>query len=292
MIITQLVCAPADLSLRVRLARLLAVDDELDSTLDAPLGFSSSSQATLPSRLILCGAAASNPAMVALLSTVMNAPAYFLDPTTELARSTHGTRPELSDDLEGDDRAYATSSGYGAALFAAWVLARSADEGQADVGFQEYVAQKREQSWSSSPSAAAPERDSEGITLVAQPDATEHRYYNSSELVSLVELSALLTTSRSASAARIRASRDQRASRLHLNGGTLDSVSLLASSASRFVAWHVHLVYLLVVVVPFRILILFLRRLVLLACMSTGMSRELATECGRVKTVVKRNSGS
>lgn len=217
-------CYRADFSLRVRLATLLIKGNETDMT-DQPfdqlgalsryqrhLSFDPFSNLALPSRLILVGSAASNPAMVSLLSTMFNTPAYFLDETTEMGpdrRLGDHPEPDLQPDgtgsISSDQSQMAdglghptelihsrktTSSAFGAAKYAAWISHNSSrQETQADSkppSYREYVSQVKLERSAKDPEAElgrSLSRSETGLTLVAEPDRIEHLFYNSSESV-------------------------------------------------------------------------------------------------------------
>ncbi|GAA5842289.1 hypothetical protein JCM9279_005334 [Rhodotorula babjevae] len=122
------------MSLRIRLAHvyrtLLAADDPSLASLRPhdPLGFPARSPAFSPSRLILVGEPAQNPALSSLVSTIFHAPT-FLPLTGGLRSGALGQRVhnagERREALEGE-RQKTAAAALGSAYKAAWAHARAA----------------------------------------------------------------------------------------------------------------------------------------------------------------------
>ncbi|GAA5895494.1 hypothetical protein JCM5296_006781 [Sporobolomyces johnsonii] len=136
------------LSLRIRLSHIYAAlaarssssspfDDGVNDELAAlpgydPLGFPALSSSFLPTRLVLVGPAAQNPAMSSILSTIFNAPA-FLPLASGLQREAVQGE-EIEEGYVGredaSERKKTTSSALGAGYKAAWAWARTQGEEQ------------------------------------------------------------------------------------------------------------------------------------------------------------------
>lgn len=201
------------LSLRNGLARLYSSLALLSRGLPAPpptyrqtildpIGSDPQSIEARPERAIVVGAAAGNPAMVSLLSTILGAPAYV--PVESRAR----------EQGFGERTTKTTSSALGAGYKACWGYARTKGE---TVPFAEFVRRRKESGlkregetsqggmsdsergrkvqpslrlggsrvgWGAAaspiPQAPPPARTIDGLTLVARPDPYEFRYYGSS----------------------------------------------------------------------------------------------------------------
>jgi hypothetical protein len=137
------------MSLRLRLSHLYRSLTHALSTLDSPpirpfdaLGFPSLSPYVLPSRLILVGSPAQNPAMSSLLSTVFNAPVFL--PTEGGLRSFAKTALDEEDEDgeigEGQStKLRTTAAALGAAQKAAWAFKRSQGGAAAQIPFQRFL---------------------------------------------------------------------------------------------------------------------------------------------------------
>ncbi|GAA6010365.1 hypothetical protein JCM10207_005194 [Rhodosporidiobolus poonsookiae] len=140
------------MSLRLRLSHIYRALTPALTSLDAPpllpfdaLSFPPLSPFVLPSRLILVGAPAQNPAMSSLLSTMFNAPAFL--PTASglrsFAKAGPGEEAEYEADVSGPDaagRKKTTASALGAAYKAAWAFRRASERGtEAQVPFQHFL---------------------------------------------------------------------------------------------------------------------------------------------------------
>ncbi|GAA5853403.1 hypothetical protein JCM8547_002441 [Rhodosporidiobolus lusitaniae] len=145
------------LSLRLRLSHVYRSLTPSLSALDSPplgpfdaLGFPPLSPFVLPTRLILVGAPAQNPALSSLLSTVFNAPAFL--PTEGGLRSFAKSAP--GEDVVEEEEEYkmgmggkklkTTAAALGAAYKAAWAFKRSeevrkGEEGDERIPFQKFL---------------------------------------------------------------------------------------------------------------------------------------------------------
>ncbi|GAA5911938.1 hypothetical protein JCM6882_004720 [Rhodosporidiobolus microsporus] len=145
------------MSLRLSVSHIYRSLTPTLSTLDDPpirpfdsLGFPALSPYVLPTRLILVGAAAQNPAISSLASTVFNAPVFL--PTEGGLRSFAKSAPGEDDDNEDDGRKggaveklKTTASALGAAYKAAWAYRRAtggdsdSDAGEELISFQRFL---------------------------------------------------------------------------------------------------------------------------------------------------------
>ncbi|GAA5919096.1 hypothetical protein JCM1841_005621 [Sporobolomyces salmonicolor] len=129
------------LSLRIRLSHIYATLASCSSSADGagelaalpgydPLGFPALSSAFLPTRLVLVGPAAQNPAMSSILATIFNAPAFL--PLASGLRREAVQGEEIAESYVGregaSERKKTTSSALGAGYKAAWAWARSEGE--------------------------------------------------------------------------------------------------------------------------------------------------------------------
>ncbi|KAK4702052.1 hypothetical protein P7C70_g4177, partial [Phenoliferia sp. Uapishka_3] len=132
------------LSLRLRLSRIYTTLTDLSTSstttriepkaYNSPIGFKSTSLQTLPSRIILGGAAADNSSITSLLSTILGAPAVISDTGRTLR-------------LRGMDGMEASRSALGVGYKAAWAFARASGNSRSFADF----ARKAEESPRSSP---------------------------------------------------------------------------------------------------------------------------------------------
>jgi xylulokinase len=138
------------LSSRIRLSRLysslLTTTSSTQLSPYDPLGFPKLSKDFLPTRIILVGSASVNPAMVSILSTIMNAPTYLLL-ATGLKRSFFEGEDveEYQGREEGSkERKKTSASALGSAYKAAWIWEREM-KGAKEVGsFGKYLKEKLE----------------------------------------------------------------------------------------------------------------------------------------------------
>ncbi|GAA6040761.1 hypothetical protein JCM8097_003285 [Rhodosporidiobolus ruineniae] len=189
------------MSLRLRLSHIYRALTSSLSALDTPptrpfdsLHFPPLSPHVLPSRLILTGAPAQNPAISSLLSTVFDAPAFL--PTEGGLRSFAKTAPggqpdEAEEELDdGRGRMKTTASALGAAYKAAWAYRRAtaSEEGSEStmISFQRFLregiealAEAREQGGAAAAVKDA-EEDDEG--RYSHPSGTQYSTTASSRL--------------------------------------------------------------------------------------------------------------
>ncbi|GAA5974008.1 hypothetical protein JCM11641_008210 [Rhodosporidiobolus odoratus] len=134
------------MSLRLRLSHVYRSLTPALSTFDSPpirpfdaLGFPSLSKHVLPSRLIITGSPAQNPAISSLLSTMFCCPVFL--PTagglTSFATAAPGEPEE--DEETSDPRSRTTAAALGAAYKAAWAHFRSTGGERGHVSFQRFL---------------------------------------------------------------------------------------------------------------------------------------------------------
>ncbi|BGP13018.1 hypothetical protein JCM10213v2_000937 [Rhodosporidiobolus nylandii] len=136
------------MSLRLRLSHIYRSLTPSLSTLDSPptrpydaLGFPQLSPHVLPSRLILTGSPAQNPAMSSLLSTMFLCPSFLplAGGLRSFATSAPGEHNTALEREEVDPRTKTTASALGAAYKAAWAYRRTKGDAGSLLSFQRFL---------------------------------------------------------------------------------------------------------------------------------------------------------